>query len=70
MDEIVEYDAVKKHFKIRKSQKLVEKESREQRIETGKEKQGKVTNEEIYQYLNDTNCRIEEIYDLLKALSK
>ena len=50
---------------IKKDEKQLAKEAREQRIKERKIKQDKATIEDIFQYLNDTNTRLEEIYDLI-----
>lgn len=65
-----EIKLTQKGFSISPTQEYIEKQDREKRIQQRKNKTGKITNEEIYQYLNDTNDRIEEIYELTKALSK
>lgn len=55
-------------FKVSKSEKQIEKEAREERILARKSmKKSSVTNTEIFEFLQDTNDRLSEIYDLLKA---
>ncbi len=57
-----------KGFKVSKSAEQIEKEAREQRILERKNfDKSRVTNTEIYEYLKDTNERLNEIYDMLKG---
>jgi len=59
-----------KGFLVSPTSEYLEKLEREQRIEDRKNKTGTITNKEIFEFLVDTNIRIEEIYDLLTTLSK
>ncbi|MDO7787502.1 hypothetical protein [Desulforamulus aquiferis] len=52
---------------INASEKYLAKKEREVRIK-GRFRNQKInpTNKDLYEYLNDTNARLSEIYDLLK----
>ncbi|SET55172.1 hypothetical protein SAMN05660297_02733 [Natronincola peptidivorans] len=52
---------------ISKSPQQIEKEIREERINENKTKQSEVIIDDVFQYLNDTNSRLEEMYDLIKS---
>ena len=56
-----------KKIVVKKDEKQITKEEREARIKENKNKKTKVSLEDVFQYLNDTNSRIEEIYDLVKS---
>ena len=54
---------------IGKSPAALEKEAREKRIKDRKNlDKTNYTNKEVMEHLNDTNDRISEIYDIIKAL--
>lgn len=47
------------------------KREREERIKKNKENQkSNLSNKDLFEYLNDTNSRLEEIYDIIKELKK
>ena len=53
---------------VKKDEKEILKAEREQRIKDRKDiSKTNITNREVFEYLNDTNDRLEEIYDLIKS---
>ncbi|MEC1757359.1 hypothetical protein [Schinkia azotoformans] len=57
-----------KGFKVSKSDKQLDKEAREQRMNERKvADKSRVTNTELFEYLQDTNDRLSEIYDMLNG---
>lgn len=56
-----------KGFSIKPTQEYIDKKEREKRIKERKDvDKTKVTNAEIFKFLQDTNDRLSEIYDMLK----